>query len=482
MALRGGHLAGGRRGRAGRARAGGMGRGRRARGGGRGGCGARAALLAAVAAVGLLVLAQLALGPRPWSQRRELVRASGAASAAGVGAALEAGEQGAEAFAEGAGVSGYPKAALPGDRAGGVGAGQEELPGQGTGGASVAGEAAGLGAASGIGGASGAGTANSGCLNGGEAEESGGCRCPVLFSGAGCETDLLHAHSEDLLRGLDLEIAAEPILGKEDLQGSVVDLAKAGDGGYFVLAQLRKFLPDRGERKRYTSCALVGNSGALLLHERGAEIDAHEAVFRFNNAPVKGYEEYVGSKTTFQVFNSKAVREYLARLKRKRPKHTWSILTITDFQGGKKEIDYNGKRMTALDQGKQVQWSQILDRLQQLGNPQNFSIVAPALSYRVKEVYEELQRRFEKEGLGKHEGLKPSSGFYTFFLMREICDSIDIYGVSSREHRREDIKGEVKYNYFNKYKGARDGRHSFPLMAHIFRLFGFAEKVVLHEG
>jgi len=338
------------------------------------------------------------------------------------------------------------------------------------------------GAASGVGGASDAVTAASGCLNDGEAEETGGCRCPDLFSGSRCETDLLQTHADNLLGGLDLKIPAEPILGKEDLRGSVVDLAEAGDGGYFVNAQLRRALPERGERKRYASCALVGNSGALLFHERGAEIDGHEAVFRFNNAPVKGFEKNVGSKTTFQVFNSKAVREYLGRLKKKRPKQTWSILTITDFQGGKKEIDYNCKSMTALDQAKQAQWSQILDRLQQLGNPQTFSIVAPALSYRVREVYDELQRRFEKEGLGKHEGLKPSSGFYTFFLMREICDSIDIYGVSSREHRRENIKGEVKYNYFNKYKGAKDGRHSFPLMAYVFRLFGVVEKVVLHEG
>jgi len=454
-----------------------MERGRRARGAGRGGCGPRATLLVAAAAVGLLVLAQAALSPRLWSRRRGLVRAS-AASSAGTGAALTAGERGVEAFSGGAVASG-PKAGLRGD---GAGAGEEELPGQGTGAASDVGEASRAGVASGVEGASDVETAASGCLNDGEAEVTGGCRCPNLFSGPRCEKDLLQTHAENLLGGLDLKIPVEPILGKEDLLGSVVDLAKAGDGGYFVNAQLRRALPERGERKRFASCALVGNSGALLFHERGTEIDGHEAVFRFNNAPVKGYEKNVGSKTTFQVFNSKAVREYLARLKKKRPKETWSILTITDFQGGKKEIDYNGKRMTALDQAKQVQWSQILDRLQQFGNPQTFSIVAPGLSYRVREVYEELQRRFEKEGLGKYEGLKPSSGFYTFFVMREICDSIDIYGVSSREHRRENIKGEVKYNYFNKYKGAKDGRHSFPLMAHVFRLFGAVEKVVLHEG
>ena len=80
-----------------------MERGRRARGAGRGGCGPRATLLVAAAAVGLLVLAQAALSPQLWSRRRGLVRASGAASGAGAGAALAAGEQGDGAFSGGGG-------------------------------------------------------------------------------------------------------------------------------------------------------------------------------------------------------------------------------------------------------------------------------------------------------------------------------------------------------------------------------------------
>lgn len=35
-----------------------------------------------------------------------------------------------------------------------------------------------------------------------------------------------------------------------------------------------------------------------------AEIDAHDAVFRINYAPLEGYERYVGSRTTFDVINA----------------------------------------------------------------------------------------------------------------------------------------------------------------------------------
>ena len=44
------------------------------------------------------------------------------------------------------------------------------------------------------------------------------------------------------------------------------------------------------------SCALVSNSGALKKSGLGSEVDAHDVVFRFNNAPTKGYEKDVGEE------------------------------------------------------------------------------------------------------------------------------------------------------------------------------------------
>lgn len=52
------------------------------------------------------------------------------------------------------------------------------------------------------------------------------------------------------------------------------------------------------------SCALVSNSGALKGANLGAEVDAHDLVFRFNNAPTKGYEADVGSKTSVRYTNA----------------------------------------------------------------------------------------------------------------------------------------------------------------------------------
>ena len=52
---------------------------------------------------------------------------------------------------------------------------------------------------------------------------------------------------------------------------------------------------------RFRSCALVGSGGILSGSGSGAAIDAHEAVIRFNDAPLKGFTRDVGNRTTIRV-------------------------------------------------------------------------------------------------------------------------------------------------------------------------------------
>lgn len=81
---------------------------------------------------------------------------------------------------------------------------------------------------------------------------------------------------------------------------SIIELDIAGELPRFigpVGPPLTRNLPEtdvmRGRRVFYDSCAVVGSSGAMLAAERGAEIDAHDLVMRFNNARTEGFEAYV---------------------------------------------------------------------------------------------------------------------------------------------------------------------------------------------
>ena len=47
-----------------------------------------------------------------------------------------------------------------------------------------------------------------------------------------------------------------------------------------------------------SKCAIISSSGHLINASAGAEIDSTPCIFRMNNAPVKGFEKDVGSRTT----------------------------------------------------------------------------------------------------------------------------------------------------------------------------------------
>ncbi|XP_022669785.1 beta-galactoside alpha-2,6-sialyltransferase 2-like isoform X2 [Varroa destructor] len=58
----------------------------------------------------------------------------------------------------------------------------------------------------------------------------------------------------------------------------------------------------------FNTCAIVSSAGSILKSHLGREIDAHDVVLRFNNAPAGGFfAEDVGSRTTHRVINSQVV-------------------------------------------------------------------------------------------------------------------------------------------------------------------------------
>ncbi|XP_006635489.2 alpha-N-acetylgalactosaminide alpha-2,6-sialyltransferase 2 [Lepisosteus oculatus] len=64
----------------------------------------------------------------------------------------------------------------------------------------------------------------------------------------------------------------------------------------------------RSNKDKCIRCAVVGNGGILKDSKKGKEIDQHDYVFRTNGAVIKGFEEDVGSRTSFYTFSTNTMR------------------------------------------------------------------------------------------------------------------------------------------------------------------------------
>ncbi|XP_063077995.1 alpha-N-acetylgalactosaminide alpha-2,6-sialyltransferase 2-like [Engraulis encrasicolus] len=66
--------------------------------------------------------------------------------------------------------------------------------------------------------------------------------------------------------------------------------------------------PRRANGSQCIRCAVVGNGGILKDSKKGPEIDKHDYVFRTNGAVTGGFEQDVGSRTSFYTFSTNTLR------------------------------------------------------------------------------------------------------------------------------------------------------------------------------
>eukprot|EP01084_Bolivina_argentea_P282835 484240_1 len=152
-------------------------------------------------------------------------------------------------------------------------------------------------------------------------------------------------------------------------------------------------------------CAVIFSGGTLLLRKAGKEIDSHTHVFRMNYPVLKGYEEFVGNKTTFHSATFTFTPEQFGPAARifndaeKYPglfdEHNATILTFPD----PKRFDINGfhkneNRMKELN----LRWILVDQHLPNMCN-------------------RELHGRC-------------TSGFFMLIYALQMCNDVDLYGFS----------------------------------------------------
>ncbi|KAG7247223.1 hypothetical protein CRUP_027868, partial [Coryphaenoides rupestris] len=60
-----------------------------------------------------------------------------------------------------------------------------------------------------------------------------------------------------------------------------------------------------------STCSLVSSSGQLVDGERGEEIDRSKCVIRMNDAPIVGFQQHVGRRTTLRMVAHSSLRRVL---------------------------------------------------------------------------------------------------------------------------------------------------------------------------
>ncbi|XP_035890064.1 alpha-N-acetylgalactosaminide alpha-2,6-sialyltransferase 2 isoform X5 [Phyllostomus discolor] len=87
----------------------------------------------------------------------------------------------------------------------------------------------------------------------------------------------------------------------------------------------------RKPRQDCVRCAVVGNGGILNGSRQGLDIDAHDYVFRLNGAVIKGFEQDVGTKTSFYGFTVNTMKNSLI---------SYGKLGFTSVPRGQQDLRY----------------------------------------------------------------------------------------------------------------------------------------------
>ena len=193
----------------------------------------------------------------------------------------------------------------------------------------------------------------------------------------------------------------------------------------------------------YATCAIVGNSGVTLLASAGSEIDEHDAVIRMNLAPVRGFEDHVGSRTTFQVVNSPNMREMLAG------SLPW-------------QTNDNATRLVMFETATAFARTHLASVLMEEYRDTAL-LLNPSFAEYCLQVWQTLKRSVELD-TGREFHKKPMSGFFATMMALQMCDHVDLYGFDAYTGS----KMKNLYHYFDHVQGFTDV-HSFDLAMHIFR-------------
>jgi len=218
------------------------------------------------------------------------------------------------------------------------------------------------------------------------------------------------------------------------------------------------------KRYKWRKCAVVGNSGTLLDSSYGGIIDNHDIIFRMNQAPLKGYELYVGRKSTFRILNSLWSHRY---------SHGYA-----PWDPGYEHLPLEPAATLILSRVAVP----IFNELYEFWRKRRPDITLLMLNSRVvaviRQVLLDYRARLCGAGFGPFAGGNtPSSGWVAVYLATQLCAKVDVYGFGVGEVGGKD----VNYHYYQGFAARKFGTdvHSFDSETHLITALSDAGMITL---
>ncbi|NWV04671.1 SIA7A sialyltransferase, partial [Ptilonorhynchus violaceus] len=185
------------------------------------------------------------------------------------------------------------------------------------------------------------------------------------------------------------------------------------------------------------SCAVVGNGGILNNSGMGQEIDSHDYVFRVSGAVIKGYENDVGTKTSFYGFTAFSLVSSLQILGRRgfsnipQEKHVRYI----HFLEGARDYEWLDALLLNRDIRKgflNLSGQKPRQKFNKDFTMDRYLVVHPDFLRYMK------NRFLKSKNLEKHYWrlYRPTTGAFLLLTALHLCDRVSAYGYITEGHEK----------------------------------------------